>query len=202
MPRIKSATSSNPSTLSSQASQPSESPYYIWPPSSRGEVVLDEKKYSKGTETLLRLDFANQDLAEDSTKTWIEEIAVLAGLSDSWGQTVTGHQKLCPATTGTQNGGHATTMLVTKKRKPDPTAPAESGVVNTLGVKKKPKLENPPMEANDSRANGTGDGINTLSSDLVRKKPKVQPEAIPAAGIENGINVMSGGLVKKKPEAA
>ncbi|KAF2427530.1 hypothetical protein EJ08DRAFT_735991 [Tothia fuscella] len=170
MPRIKSASSSITIT-----SQPAISEYYIWPSESRGEVVLDDKKYGKATETLLRLDFASQELAADSTQTWIEEVGVLSGLNTSWGQSVVGKCKL-PAVASV---GHdvGATVLQPKKRKVDST------------------FEN-------DKTNGS---VNTLSARLVRKKPKTQdeqPSQGPATHPAGVINMMGGGLGRKKAKPA
>jgi regulator of Ty1 transposition protein 109 len=72
--------------------RPEKTPYYIWPQDGRGQVVLDEKDYSRMTELLLRLDFANLDLALGSTERWISEVRYgsSGSASNRWGSSVTG----------------------------------------------------------------------------------------------------------------
>jgi len=200
MPRIKSA-SSNLSTTS----QPEQSPYYLWPIESRGDIVLDERKYSKATETLLRLDFASQSLAKDSTKTWVDEVAVLAGLSDAWGQTVTGRHTL-PIDAARHNGGAANIIQPAKKRKVDSqdteSVMQTSGGVQTLSaglMRKKPRSDEEPSTSVETQST-----VNVLGFNSVRKKLKVQPEPVPVASVraEEGINMLDGGLVRKKPRGS
>jgi regulator of Ty1 transposition protein 109 len=175
MPRIKSASSGLSTTL-----QPTQSPYYTWPLESRGDIALDEKKYSKATETLLQLDFSNLQLAVDSTKTWIEEVGVLAGLNGTCGREVLGRIKLPTAFAAGEAGvGGSANMMQPRKRK----AEGEGGKENENG------------------------GVHTLGVGLVRKKVKVEPQpvappVVPSVGNGGGINLMSGGLVRKKPKAA
>lgn len=84
-PKIKSSSSSV-----SMTSQAETSPYWIWPETSRGQVVLDTGTYTRVHDLLLRLEFENNDAATRSTKKWIDEVGVIAGTTSVWGQTVTG----------------------------------------------------------------------------------------------------------------
>jgi regulator of Ty1 transposition protein 109 len=214
MPRIKSASS----TLSTISQLPEQSVYYSWPLSSRGEIVLDETKYKKAVETLLKLDFDSQSVAEESTKIWIDEVGVLGGLHMNWGRAVTGSRELPVAAMVNGNTIAPTNMLVTKKRKLDAgdSGPAETtqgnNGVNTLNsslLKKKPKLTTTPGngsgDANDATTPQTvSNGVNVLNPDLIKKTPKLQPENTSAPEAPNGgsVNVLSGGLVRKKPKPA
>ncbi|KAF1814003.1 H3K56 histone acetylation protein [Eremomyces bilateralis CBS 781.70] len=104
VPRIK----SNSLSLSNM-SQPEESPYYYWPSDSRGQIVLDDKDYKRAVEILLRLDFANHSLAVSSTCRWLEEVAVLGGMT-SWGQKLTGQRK-APEVAPAGNSSGTTNLL-------------------------------------------------------------------------------------------
>ena len=118
-----------------EETNPKETKHYYWPKSSRGELVLLQKEYQRAGNLLLRLDYADQDIATESTQKWINDVAKRAGVK-TWGHTVVGSLAKVDATVGTNP----------KKR-------AAEGDVAVAAV-----------EAN---------GINTLSTGLVRKKAKV-----------------------------
>ncbi|KIW07154.1 uncharacterized protein PV09_02023 [Verruconis gallopava] len=140
-PKIKSA-----SVALASKSVPEESEYFIWPPSSRGEIVLAEKDYKKAAERLLALQFRNEETAVASTKTWVDEVAVLAHRGERWGQDVVGRKE--PESPG--------------------VVQTTSSAVNTLGVKRKADAV--------AEAPEPSNGVNTLGSGLVKKKKKVQPQ--------------------------
>jgi regulator of Ty1 transposition protein 109 len=150
MPKIKSASST--AALSTMT----ESKYYTWPATSRGEILLNEKDYTKATERLLALQFKSEEAAAASTKAWVEEVAVLAGgRADMWGQVVVG-RKVAVA----ENGHNS-----------PPANDANGTAVNTLGVKRKADAI---TETQEPASNGT---VNTLGSGLVKKKKKkIQPQ--------------------------
>jgi regulator of Ty1 transposition protein 109 len=150
MPKIKSA-SSPLSTITVLE----ESKYYLWPPSSRGEIILNQKDYKKVTERLLALQFRSEEAAVASTKTWIDEVAVLAGRGGGWGQAVVGRKE--PATVTSDGTG----------------TPVNGGAVNTLGVKRKSDA----IAETQPAANGSS-AVNTLGSGLVKKKKKIQPQQV------------------------
>ena len=62
---------------------------FYWPTSSRGELVVPSKHYQRVGNLLLRLDYANQVIAEESTKKWIDDVAQRAG-AKHWGYSVVG----------------------------------------------------------------------------------------------------------------
>jgi regulator of Ty1 transposition protein 109 len=142
------------------SSQPSQTPFYTWPLDSRGQVVLDEKDYARVNDLLLRLEFSTKWLARRSTKRYVDEVSVIAGLEGTqkdWGHVIVG-QKTVPSTdihvlkaSSTNAPGDATS-----------TSSSRPNVLSDGLVRKRPKL--PENEASS---------VNLLGSGLVRKKPKV-----------------------------
>ncbi|KAI9829681.1 MAG: hypothetical protein M1819_006052 [Sarea resinae] len=156
-----------------------ESSYYLWPPSSRGEVVVPEKDYKRLNDLLLRLDFATEAISLQSSKRWIDEVAVVAGLAGggaAWGRTVVG------------------------KRKHDAqkSEPTDAGVRSLdAGLIKKRKNSTTNTRASAEPV------ANILGAGLVRKKPKVgDPAARIPTSSEAGVNVLSAGLVRKMSKPA
>ncbi|OWP05300.1 hypothetical protein B2J93_8042 [Marssonina coronariae] len=134
--------------------RPETSPYYIWRPEGRGQVVVEEADYKRATELLLHLDFANLDLAASSTTRWIKEVrsGAWGHTGDAWGQSVTGAQVLeARAASGVVGVATLNMGLLRKKRKDAP--------------------EEAPAAVSD--AVDTGPNVNVLASGMVRKKAKV-----------------------------
>ncbi|KAK5159146.1 hypothetical protein LTR04_005042 [Oleoguttula sp. CCFEE 6159] len=101
-PRTKTASSDL-----STSSQPDRSQHYTWPTDSRGQIVLEEKEYTRARDVLLRLDFATSEVATTGTKRWTYEVAVMAGTPGQWGQRVVG-EKVTPKQPG--EPGHTSTQ--------------------------------------------------------------------------------------------
>ena len=152
---------SNPSPVFSRVkaeetaiqAQPEETKSFYWPLSSRGEVVLRQKDYERVGTLLLRLDYADEEIAADSTSKWIGDVAQRAGVK-SWGYPVTG-EFVPPVINDAGNSANPAVLDVglIRKRKDPP---------NTLeGPSDKP-----------ASVNGTP-AVNMLSTGLVRKKAKV-----------------------------
>jgi regulator of Ty1 transposition protein 109 len=135
---------------------PEKSPYYVWPQEGRGQVVVMEKDYKRVTELLLRLDFANLDLAVDSTRRWISEVrsGVSSNVVNEWGSLIIGTKVLAIAS---QSGAPDVTTLnvglVRKKRKGDEGSETASSVKEV-----------------DANAHPTP--MNILGASVVRKKAK------------------------------
>ena len=152
---------SNPSPASSPKeaeetaiqAQPEETKSYYWPVSSRGEVVLRQRDYERVGTLLLRLDYADEEIAADSTRKWIDDVAQRAGVKN-WGYTVTG-EFVPPVMNDTGNSANPAVLDVGLIRK-------RKGPPNTL--------EGPSDEP--ASVNGTP-AVNMLSTGLVRKKVKV-----------------------------
>lgn len=135
--------------------KPETSSYYIWRPEGRGQVVVDESDYKRVTELLLRLDFANLELATSSSKRWINEVrsGAWGSSGDAWGQTVTGEKALeARAAVGVAGVATLNMGLLRKKRK---DAPEEANAAPAL-----PVFDAAPA-------------VNVLSAGMVRKKAKV-----------------------------
>ncbi|TGO33200.1 hypothetical protein BHYA_0260g00020 [Botrytis hyacinthi] len=123
--------------------RPESTAYYTWKPEGRGQVIVDETDYHRINELLLRLDFADLDLASSSSKRWINEVRSGAGsMGDTWGQLVTG-TKVTEITNKTSGAGVTTLNvgLVRKKRKSSTDEPHEptpavvtTSRVNVLGA--------------------------------------------------------------------
>lgn len=100
--------------------RPEKTPYYVWPPDSRGQIVLDEKDYSRMTELLLRLDFTNLNLAIGSTARWISEVrsGPSSTANNAWGAPVTGTKAFEVKSEDEKSGVRTLNVgLVRKKRK-------------------------------------------------------------------------------------
>jgi regulator of Ty1 transposition protein 109 len=129
--------------------RPVDTAYYTWPAEGRGQIIVEEADYKRVTELLLRLDFANLELATSSSTRWINEVrsGAWGEMRDAWGQVVTGTRPLPSRTeSSTSSVNTLNTGLVRKKRK-------------------------------ENEANGTSESlppqVNVLSANMVRKKAKV-----------------------------
>lgn len=116
-------------------------------------MVLRQKDYQRAGSLLLRLDYANRDVATDSTAKWISDVAERAGLK-AWGRHIVGEK--------------------TTSAKRDPITDAKPAMLNAGLIRKKKR----PAEDMNGGAVETGIeseelGVNTLSAGLVRKKAKV-----------------------------
>lgn len=101
---------------------PCETSPVRWPPESRGNLLLSEAKYQTLMTHLLDSDFSTQDLAAQSTSSWITRASELAETWPSWGQSVIGRKAVVPAA-AEPNGAEAETTvnvltgMIRKKRK-------------------------------------------------------------------------------------
>lgn len=125
-------------------------------PSSPGDgVAISKDGYEKATATLLHLDFATWESASESTRKWISEISGIGGFQSDWSMIVSGTIKIQVSN-------------IEKK------GTAEGAAVNDLGgmVRRKRKKDDelePQVHAHDAEK----PAINVLSSNMIRKKPKV-----------------------------
>ena len=134
-------------------SQPEETKYYYWPTSSRGEVILRQKDYQRASNILLHLDYANQELALDSTRKWINDIAERAG-SKIWGQEVVGTVPLADKADAERIEANAT-------------------ILNAGLIRKKKRPFDESIGQAETASGGNENGVNTLSTGLIRKKAKI-----------------------------
>lgn len=125
---------------------PERTAYYSCPAESRGQVVLVEKDYKRVADLLLRLDFADEVLASQSSGRWISEVrAGVISSDEPWGVTITGTQEPEQKANAPSASVNSLNMgLVRKKRKPDSqdSIPTAASAINVLGsgmVRKKGK---------------------------------------------------------------
>ncbi|KAI9890307.1 MAG: hypothetical protein M1814_004217 [Vezdaea aestivalis] len=156
MPDLKSFGSSSKSL-----NVPEDSRHYLWTREGRGNIIITENNYQRLHELLLRLDFADLDIAQQSTKRWMEELALFGSLESEVLIEVTG--KLEPVAEDQNRGPAITQLLVGKKR------------------------------GNEVRQGQDDNGVSTLPTGLVRKKPKVTNDES-----SKSINTIGAGLIRKK----
>ncbi|TVY87644.1 Histone acetyltransferase [Lachnellula willkommii] len=138
-PRIK---TENTSIKSEILLRPESTPYYLWKPEGRGQVIVDESGYKRVTELLLRLDFANLELATSSSRRWINEVqsSALGSMAEAWGHNVIGTKVMERVHVAGAAGVNSLNMgLVRKKRKASPdesksSSPAQNGTTPTVNV--------------------------------------------------------------------
>lgn len=163
-------------------SEPERTKYYLWPRSSRGEVVLPEKDYKRINDLLLRLDYADKEIAVKSTERWVHEVAIVAG-RESWGVTLEGRMEPAfPEDFKEVKSTDLNMMLVRKKKRVLAEADVQGGA-------------NPDY---DSAA-----GPKVMDAGLIRKKPKLasSPPGPSLEPVEDSVNFLGGGLVRKKAKA-
>jgi regulator of Ty1 transposition protein 109 len=136
---------------------PEKTPYYVWLPESRGQVIVEEKDYKRITGLLLRLDFANLDLAVSSTRRWINEVrsGVASNAVNGWGAPVTGTKDFeIRRQSGVSSVTTLNVGLVRKKRK----VGAQAEITLPLKGEAATGTQVPP--------------VNILGAGMVRKKAK------------------------------
>lgn len=131
---------------------PEKTKYYYWPTSSRGEVVLREKDYQRVNKLMLHLDYANKDIAADSTTRWVNDVSVMA--NKHWGHIVVGKRE--------------SEMVSQIATEPNAT-------VLNAGIVRKKRRGNEDIDDQAPLHGAVSDqkGVNVLSVGLVRKKPKI-----------------------------
>lgn len=130
--------------------RPESTAYYLWCPEGRGQIIVDESDYKRVTELLLRLDFANLDLATSSSTRWINEVrsGAWGSMRDAWGEAVTGVKAVEVRTQASATGVQTLNLgLVRKKRKPEaeevksmPDPTPQVNILTTGMIRKKPKV--------------------------------------------------------------
>jgi len=171
-PTTLSSSSFTSTTSFSQTTQPETSPYYHAPHTTRGTTVLPLKEYDRVHEILLRQDFSSLADSCKSTKTWIQQTGIVAGMGGrAWGVDVV---------------GRGTTASMTKSLGSDDNAGLN---VNVLSVKSR---DGPGVGV------PTGNQAQTLPAMLVRKKPKPDETVVTQ---QPEVNVLHTGLVRKKAKA-
>jgi regulator of Ty1 transposition protein 109 len=133
---------------------PETTAYYYWPNSGKGQVVVGESDYKRDTELLLRLDFANLELASSSSRRWINEVrsGTSGSMRNAWGQVVVGRKVL----------------------QRDVTSVAAASSINVITIKKKRKSgEEDKQSSSAIPVASTAPPVNVLGAGTVRKKAKV-----------------------------
>ena len=114
---------------------------------------MRQKDYQRAGSLLLRLDYADEKSATDSTGKWINDVAQRAGLR-AWGRHVAGRK--------------------TTSAKRDPITDAKPAMLNAGLIRKKKR---PAEDMNGGEVEVGSESkeppINTLSAGLVRKKARV-----------------------------
>jgi len=144
--------------------QAEETKYYYWPKSSRGEIVLRQKDFNRVGDQLLRMNYANEEIAAASTRKWINDVAERAGVTN-WGRLVVGTKSV--EVKALVNGGAHPTML-------------NSGLIR--------KKKRPAEDSDAAGQENNQPGISTLSAGLVRKKAKVASHLGPVTSGETQSN--------------
>jgi len=153
--------------------QPEETRHFYWPRSSRGEVVLRPKDYERVGRLLLRQDYANEEVATESTRKWVNGVAERADIK-TWGFVVVGEVALPTEVQASSNGA---------------SGPA---VLNAGLIRKKKRLLDSSSGQN-SLSNGEST-VTSLSAGFVRKKAKTSTED--SAGAVSKPDLMA----QEKPE--
>ncbi|KAI4265152.1 MAG: hypothetical protein L6R38_009619 [Xanthoria sp. 2 TBL-2021] len=142
------------------------------PPAEASVLVLPPRHYARINRLLLRLDYANLEVAAESSERWIDDVGICAG-KEGWGFEVVGEMEMQRERDGDGGGGGGGEV-------------AGAGVegkgaqgVNTLDMglvrKKKRGVEGDgPLGAGETGTDGAGGGVNVLATGLVRKKPKIK----------------------------
>lgn len=128
-------------------------------------LILPAKHYARVNRLLLHLDYANLDIAAESSERWIDDVGICAGKKD-WGFEVVGEKEVEMG----GNGGVGEAAGVGADGK-------GADGVNTLDMGLMRKKRKGEVEApGDKRAegNGTDGGVNNLATGLVRKKQKIK----------------------------
>ncbi|KAL8787366.1 MAG: hypothetical protein Q9213_002249 [Squamulea squamosa] len=152
--------------------QPIDPPDY-GRPAEPSSLILPTKHYARINRLLLSLDYANLEIAAESSSRWIEDVGMCAGEED-WGFEVVGEKEM-------EHNGNAFS-----DGKVIDAGTKENGVgeANILGMglvrKKKRVVEGdgePAVEKfmqQENGASGANSAVNVLATGLIRKKPKVK----------------------------
>lgn len=124
-------------------------------------LLISQDGYDKAMQTLLNLDFANLDIAVQSSRKWLSEVMSTCRLHQDFAVAVAGTAKAeMVVVTCSQNGAGAVndlgSMVRKKRRAGDADGPSSAAVSQDAAP-----------------ANGAAEpGVNVLSAGMIRKKPK------------------------------
>ena len=131
------------------------------PPAEETALVLPAKHYARINRLLLSLDYADLDIATESSERWIGDVGICAEKED-WGFEVIGEMEV-EGPGGVDGGGAG-------------GAEGEGNGVeqaNTLDVGLVRKKKRGAEGDGSTVAEDTNGGVNVLATGLVRKKPKI-----------------------------
>ncbi|KAL8731991.1 MAG: hypothetical protein Q9181_004107 [Wetmoreana brouardii] len=153
--------------------QPVKTKSYFSPPHTTGTIILPQKHYLRATKLMLHLDYANLDIAIESSKRWIDDVGMCAGRDGGWGIEVVGEMErlVAEGVAGIENGVGGNLG-----------AGGDGANVLGLGLVRKKKRGGDEDGVGARGAEGVGGkvdaeshaGVNVLSTGLVRKKPKIK----------------------------
>ena len=117
-------------------------------------LVLTKEGYDKALQTLLHLDFANLNVASQSTAKWIADVSSIGGIQTDWSLDVTGIAKLEAVAKNNNSTGI-------------------QGVNDLGGMIKKRKAEDPAIgKAYVETTDREKPAVSMLSASMIRKKSK------------------------------
>lgn len=139
------------------------------PPAEASALVLPPKHYARVNRLLLRLDYANLDVAAESSERWIDDVGICAGKED-WGFEVMGEMEMEMERERNGDGGEIGGMGPEGKG----VGEAKTLDMELMRKKKRGAEGDGPLGAGENGINGAGESVNVLATGLVRKKPKVK----------------------------
>ncbi|KAI4250367.1 MAG: hypothetical protein L6R42_008731 [Xanthoria sp. 1 TBL-2021] len=142
-------------------------PPAYFPPAEASALVLPPKHYARVNRLLLRLDYANLDVAAESSERWIDDVGICAGKED-WGFEVVGEMEMEMGRNG--DGGEIGGMGAEGKG----VGEAKTLDMGLTRKKKRGAEGDGPPGAGENGINGASESVNGLATGLVRKKPKVK----------------------------
>lgn len=164
-----------------QPAQPTTTKHHHRPPSHRSPLVLSAKNYQRAIDLLLRLDFADRRVAQNSTRRWVDEVGIIAGGgtgaragAGGWGEVVVGIRE---ATEGEGDGEGARTLdggVVRGKRKSADGDGQARGVAEEEegGKVRSAGSVGGGLRMAEAQAVSANVNVHVLSEGLVRKKKK------------------------------
>ncbi|KAI4231269.1 MAG: hypothetical protein LQ349_005715 [Xanthoria aureola] len=135
------------------------------PPAEASALILPAKHYARINRLLLHLDYANLEIAAESSERWIDDVGICAGKKD-WGFEVVGEKEL---DMGKNSGGGEATGVDAEGKGADGVNTLDMGL-----VRKNRRVEGDAPLAPGEKGNGPDGGVNVLATGLVRKRPKIK----------------------------
>ena len=136
LPRIKSSVSRSSAFVQSDLT-----PHYLWSTAGRGQIVLEERDYTRVTEFLLKLDFAKPEVAMASTARWLREVHAVADIAgkSTWGEAVHGKERLQTGSSTSTAFVNMLNMEMLRRKRNDTTEKDVTNILSAGLMRKKPK---------------------------------------------------------------